>query len=263
MATTFLQLTNRVLTRMNEVNLTSSNFATATGASSLAQQTVNDAIRMILTEEQEWPFTISNISQTLTSGTNEYAHSKDLVDWESFAIAMPNLVTNGDFTANITSWSTITTGTGTAVYTATGNGRARLTSGTGTAGITQGITTVAHQKYRVRTKIYSGNVSLLIGTSSGGSQISTTTLVQTDNDRGDYSDVTFTATTSSTFITYKLLAINLTSDIDQSICFEDVTPRKLEYKSYNQFLAFYKALTLQDTSDSFKEPTLVYPTADP
>ena len=47
MALTFLTLTNAVITRMNEVALTSSNFSAARGVQVQCQNAVNDAIRYI------------------------------------------------------------------------------------------------------------------------------------------------------------------------------------------------------------------------
>ena len=47
MAETFLTLTNSVLSRMNEVQLTSSTFSSARGIQTQAQNAVNEAIRYI------------------------------------------------------------------------------------------------------------------------------------------------------------------------------------------------------------------------
>lgn len=73
MAYTYLTVTNEVLRRLNEVELTSSTFPTATGIQSLAKDAVNNAQRDIFMSEQEWPFSYATTSQTLTAGTKEYA----------------------------------------------------------------------------------------------------------------------------------------------------------------------------------------------
>ena len=47
MALTFLSLTNDVITRMNEVTLTSTNFTSARGVQVQCQNAVNESIRYI------------------------------------------------------------------------------------------------------------------------------------------------------------------------------------------------------------------------
>ena len=56
MAYNFLGLVNDVNRRVNEVQLTSSNFATAKGFYDLGKDAVNYAIRYINQSEYEWPF---------------------------------------------------------------------------------------------------------------------------------------------------------------------------------------------------------------
>ena len=56
MATTFIDLTNKVLRRLNEVEMTSSDFASATGVQALAKDAVRDSIAKINQAEFEWPF---------------------------------------------------------------------------------------------------------------------------------------------------------------------------------------------------------------
>ena len=90
----FLGLTNRVLKALNEVQLTSSTFASATGFHSEAQDAVNRAIVDIYTEEDnEWPFAWSQTTTTTTIGTLEYTTSGTYtaLDWDSFEIKKPRL----------------------------------------------------------------------------------------------------------------------------------------------------------------------------
>ena len=56
MAYNFLGLVNAMNRRLNEVELTSSNFATATGFYSQAKDAVNAAIRYINQSEYFWSF---------------------------------------------------------------------------------------------------------------------------------------------------------------------------------------------------------------
>ena len=77
MATTFLTLVNDVNKRLNEVELTSSNFASATGFYAHIKDAVNSAIRYINESEYEWPFNHSEKEQTLVAGTTRYAFPTD------------------------------------------------------------------------------------------------------------------------------------------------------------------------------------------
>ena len=88
MGSTFLSLTNKVLARVNEVALTSSNFSGQQGLPNLAQNAVNDAIRQINQEEFQWPFNKAAGSQLMIAGTQLYALPADfkVVDPASFYI---------------------------------------------------------------------------------------------------------------------------------------------------------------------------------
>jgi hypothetical protein len=56
MAYNYLGLTNDVCRRLNEVELSASNFTSTTGFYSFAKDAVNSAIRHINQEEFEWPW---------------------------------------------------------------------------------------------------------------------------------------------------------------------------------------------------------------
>ena len=73
MALTFLTLTNSVITRMNEVVLTSSNFSSARGVQVQCQNAVNEAIRYINQREFGYPFNHSTETKTLTPGVVRYS----------------------------------------------------------------------------------------------------------------------------------------------------------------------------------------------
>tara|TARA_Y100000361_G_scaffold108331_1_gene98189 strand:+ start:121 stop:891 length:771 start_codon:yes stop_codon:yes gene_type:complete len=104
MATTFLQLTNELLIELNEVQLTSSNFASAVGIQQHAKDCVNRAYLDIVNEEPQWPFLsvgesgatdpmYGNVSVETTAATRWYelkAASSALkddylsIDWDNF-----------------------------------------------------------------------------------------------------------------------------------------------------------------------------------
>lgn len=86
MGSTFLSLTNKVVRKLNEVELTSVNFSTATGFHAVVKDSVNEAIRFINQEEFQWPFNHQAGSQIMTSGIQEYALPSDYksIDWHTF-----------------------------------------------------------------------------------------------------------------------------------------------------------------------------------
>jgi len=73
MALTFLSLTNDVITRMNEVTLTSTNFTSARGVQVQCQNAVNQAIRYINQREFGYSFNHAQNSSTLTPGVVRYS----------------------------------------------------------------------------------------------------------------------------------------------------------------------------------------------
>ena len=77
MTLTYLTLANDVITRMNEVTLTSANFNTARGIQIQCKNAVNEAIRYINQREFAYPFNHANNSSTLVPGVPRYALPTD------------------------------------------------------------------------------------------------------------------------------------------------------------------------------------------
>ena len=88
MAETFLTLTNRVLGRLNEVQLTSTSFATARGIQVQAQNAVNESVRYINQKEFQYPFNHSTKTETLVPGTVRYSipTTAKTVDYNTFRL---------------------------------------------------------------------------------------------------------------------------------------------------------------------------------
>lgn len=88
MAYNFLDLVNKVNRRLNEVELTSANFATATGFYSSAKDAVNASVRHINHEEFQWPWNHVEEEDTLTAGVTRYGIPYDTktIDMDSFRI---------------------------------------------------------------------------------------------------------------------------------------------------------------------------------
>jgi len=72
MALTFLTLANDVITRMNEVTLTASNFVDARGVQVQCKNAVNEAIRHINQKEFGYPFNHASNNSVLVPGTSRY-----------------------------------------------------------------------------------------------------------------------------------------------------------------------------------------------
>jgi len=88
MAYDFLGLVNDINRRLNEVELTSGNFATTTGYYSLAKDAVNASIRHINQEEFEWPFNHREEEEILIPGEVRYSFPYDCktINMNSFRI---------------------------------------------------------------------------------------------------------------------------------------------------------------------------------
>lgn len=125
MATTYLKLANRVLKALNEVELTASTFATATGFHAEVKDAINMAIFDIYTEENnEWPFAWAEVTQDTTAGTQKYTldSSVTTADWESFRIQRPQVTvssltqTGGTATCTTSSAHYLVTGDVVEIY---------------------------------------------------------------------------------------------------------------------------------------------------
>ena len=91
---TFLSLTNSVLARLNEVQLTSSNFSNARGIQVQAQNAVNESIRYINQREFQYPFNHTTKSQTLSPGIVRYSIPTDAkhVDYNTARIVKDSTI---------------------------------------------------------------------------------------------------------------------------------------------------------------------------
>jgi len=112
MAFDYLGLTNRICRAFNEVELTSSTFASASGFYSDFKDSVNRAIFDIcMAKLYEWPFLYESQTFNTADGTNEYAVDADVMaaDWTSFAISRTALsvtsITQTAGTATVTTAS--------------------------------------------------------------------------------------------------------------------------------------------------------------
>jgi hypothetical protein len=257
MATTYLTLTNRVLRELNETELTSSTFSSSRGIQTAVKDFINKGIHDIYNETGEIPLLYARTTQDLIVGDNEYDLPNDLrkVDMDSFSMGPKELVTNGEFTSNINSW---TTGDGSPSYTSSGNGRLNLNS----SAAYQAINTTVNKTYKLQVRVLSPNSSstgliVRVGTSAGGTQNLDTTIAVTNFREGNILQTTFTATAQTSFIYLEASGVQL--DVDYvRISRSDIINRKLSFISYDNYLQNYKPTDDTNNKGSYSAPVRVY-----
>jgi len=257
MATTYLTLTNRVLRELNETELTSSTFSSSRGVQTAIKDFVNKGIHDIYNETGEIPLLYSRTSQDLTVGDNEYDFPTDFrkADMDSFVLKPRELVTNGEFASNITSW---TTGDGSPSHTSSGNGRLNLND----AAAYQAVNTTVNKEYKIQVRVLSPNSSssgliVRVGTSAGGTQNLNTTQAVTNFREGAILNTTFTATAQTSYIYVESDSVQL--DVDYvRISRNDIALRKLAYISYDNYLQTYKVTDDTNNKGNYSAPLRVY-----
>ena len=257
MATTYLVLTNRVLRELNEVEMTSSNFSSSRGIQTAIKDFVNKSIHDIYNEGAELPLLHTSTTQATFPGDGEYAFPTDMrrVDFESFFLKPNELITNGEFESNITSW---TTGDGSPSHTSSGNGRLNLND----AAAYQAISTIVNKNYKLQVRVLSPNSStsgliVRVGTSAGGTQNLNTTQAVTNFREGAILDTTFTATAQTSYVYVESDGVQL--DVDYiRVSRADVTTRKIRYISYDDYLQRFKEQDDRNSSGHHGMPQYVY-----
>jgi hypothetical protein len=257
MATTYLTLTNSVLRELNETELTSSTFSSSRGIQTAVKDFINKGIHDIYNETGEIPLLYARTTQDLTVGDNEYSFPADFrkADMDSFTMGPKEVVTNGEFTSNITSW---TTGDGSPSYTSSGNGRLNLNS----SAAYQAINTTVNKTYKLQVRVLSPNSSstgliVRVGTSAGGTQNLNTTKAVTNFREGAILNTTFTATAQVSYIYLEASGVQL--DVDYvRISRSDIAQRKLSFISYDSYLQTYKVTDDTNNSGNYSPPLRVY-----
>lgn len=88
MSASILELTNRVLRRINEVELTIDTYNSARGIHAFAKDAVLDTIQKMNKEFYQWPFDAAQHTMLLSPGVSEYAWPDKFrtCDWQSFQL---------------------------------------------------------------------------------------------------------------------------------------------------------------------------------
>lgn len=88
MGSTYLSLTNKLLRKFNEVQISQADFMYVRNIQAAAKDFIQDAIRDINMVKFRWPFNAYEYTTTLVPGQEEYSWPLDFqaVDWNSFQI---------------------------------------------------------------------------------------------------------------------------------------------------------------------------------
>ena len=276
MATTYLVLVNNVLNELNEKELTSTTFSSSRGIQTSVKKFVLKAMHELYNSISEIPDLYLSTTQDTNAGQRTYSlpssaspQSGDLayrkVDWETFRLAPKELITNGEFTSAISSWTNATTGAvggGTPAYNSGGNGRARLND----AALSQSISTTKNKSYRVQVRIFdssSGGSSLAvkIGTSAHDTTNLSETITVSNYGESKVLNTTFSATVATTYITI-INSDENNLDVDYVRVSEDIPVKKLRYMTYDNWNRVYLERDLANDSSAYGTPDIVYPTQD-
>ena len=85
---TFIDLTNQLLRRLNEVEIAPADFPSVQGVQATAKDAIRNAIAQINLSEYEWPFNAVEHTQQLVAGQEEYSFPQYLkvADFNSFQL---------------------------------------------------------------------------------------------------------------------------------------------------------------------------------
>ena len=273
MATTYLVLVNNVLNELNEKELTSTTFSSSRGIQTSVKKFVLKAMHELYNSISEIPDLYLSTTQDTNAGQRTYSlpssaspQSGDLayrkVDWETFRLAPKELVTNGEFTSDISSWTTIA-GAGSAAYNSGGNGRARLND----YAIYQSFSTVKNKSYRLQLRVFDSNsvgasLKVQVGTSAEDTTNLNTTVEVTNFGEGKVLDTTFDATAQTTYVTLNNTVTSTNLDVDYIRISENIPVKKLRYVTYDNWNRMYLERDLANDSSAYGTPDIVYPTQD-
>jgi len=271
---TYLVLSNRVLNALNEVEMTSSNFSSSRGIQTSVKNFINRSLHDVYNHLEELPSLHKETYHITNAGQREYALptadspvSGDLqwrkIDWDTFYLKPAELITNGEFTSDISSWTNATTGDvggGTPAYNSGGNGRARLND----AALSQSISTVKNKTYRLQVRVFdssSGGSSLAIkvGTSAHATTNLSTTLTVSNYGESKVLDTTFDATVSTTYVTI-INSDENNLDVDYIRISRNISPKRLPVIAYDDWIRRFSESDLTNVSTSYSEPRYVYKT---
>ena len=258
---TYLVTVNNVLRELNEPTITT--VGTTLGIQTIVKGFVDKAIRDVNNAELEWSFNHSEGTQTTETGQREYKYPSSAVsiDYDNVILRPTELVTNGEFTSDISSWTNATTGAvggGTPAYNSGGNGRCRLND----AAVSQSISTTKNKTYNLQVRMIdssSGGSSLAIkvGNAAHATTDLSTTLTVTNYGEGKVLDTSFSASQATTYVTIINSDTN-NIDVDYIRISEDIGLTKLKYITYEEYKNTYAQTDEANNSDNYGKPSKIY-----
>lgn len=162
MAYNYLGLVNDINKRLNEVQLTASNFDSAIGFYANTKDSVNAAIRDINHAHDEWPFNHSVAEETLSAGITRYSFPSDAntVDFDSFRIIESASLGNGTASLSILSYDDYLHQYVNQEYSQTGEGRGVPAKVFHAPSLEYGVVPAPDQNYEVAYEYYRVPVDL-------------------------------------------------------------------------------------------------------
>ena len=258
---TYLTLTNLVLRELNEVELTAASFVNSRGVQTAVKGFVNKAVNDLYNSEVEWSWLYNAGSQATNAGQQEYTlpSNSRKVNTNSFRLVPTQRITNPDFTSDISYWTTVS---GSPSYIADGNGRLRLNA----SEVTQAINVIKNKTHKISIRVLDtqesgSSLTIKVGTSSGASDIISTTLSVTNYGNGNIYSGEFTPTSNTVYIGLANAdATNL--DVDFARASISESPQKLAFLSYDSFLQGQLATDTVINDSQYGKPLYVYFTPD-
>jgi len=258
---TYLELVNDVLRELNEVVLTDASFASSRGVQTAVKGFVNKSVNDLYSAEVQWPWLHVNGTQATYSGQQEYTFptSFRLADFDSFRIRPTERISNGEFTSDITGWTTVS---GSPVYSSTGNGRLRLD----TAEVSQSISAVKNKTHRISVRLIDSTgsgtaLTVKIGTSQGASDIYSDTVTVTDTGNGKILNTTFTPTSNTIYVGLSTASSD-TLEVDFVRVSQEEVPTALNYISYDAYIQSRYTIDEANNDSQYGKPLFVYRTQD-
>ena len=262
MASTYLTLVNNVLRDMNEVELTSSNFTSSRGVQTTVKDYVNRSISDVLNAELNWPFTRAEGSVDAIAGKQLYsfasiASTLKYIDYDNVFLQPKDYIANGDFeisgSASITSWTTVS---GSPAASSKFGNTLLLTSAKSTQAVAD---LIVGKSYIVLVQTSGSTLTLDIGTSSGGTQTKSSTLTIASGNEVLLSEVTFTATATTHYVTFTETA-GSAAYVKLVQLMENIKAIPLKYISYEEYNERYRERDARPDTDKFADPEYVYTT---
>ena len=262
MASTYLTLVNNVLRDMNEVELTSSNFASSRGVQTTVKDYINRAISDILNSELNWPFTRAEGSVDAIAGKQLYsfasiASTLKYIDYDNVFLQPKDYIANGDFeidgSASITNWTTVS---GSPAASSKFGNTLLLTSAKATQEVSD---LIVGKSYVVLVQTSGSTLTLDIGTSSGGTQTKSSTLTIASGNEVLLSEVTFTATATTHYVTFTETA-GSAAYVKLVQLMENINAIPLKYLSYEEYNEKYRERDARPDTNKFSDPEFVYTT---